>query len=380
MNITYNNNERALIFLSLFDIMAQKEIELLNLFDEPSELLEKFFDKEKEINNIFIKGMRAESQAKGIKDKYHKIVEEMKKAINDNILDSYIKNLNDKNIVVLTPYSKNYPKKLLELEFPPQTLFCVGDISLLETDCIGVVGTRTPTSYGKIITEKFSKGLCENGFTIVSGLAAGVDSIAHKAALENNGKTIAVLGGGFEHIFPSFNKELARRIAKEGLIVTEYRPSMQPALYTFPQRNRIIAGLSLGILLTEAGEKSGALHTKEFALDLGREVFAVPGNVNSPMSVGVNRLIRSAQGACVLSYEDIVCNFKENVVKSPSVSSAQLSVDDQLIIKNLENGEKSIEQLIELTGFKVSKLYSSLTLLEIKGIIKQLPGNSYILV
>ena len=376
----YNQNEKALIFLSLFDLMPQKQADLLSLFNEPKNLLETFFERENEINNLFIKLMKKESQAQNVKEKYHKTVLQMKRAIEENVLESFIKNLNDKEIFVLTPYSEEYPEKLLELEFPPQTLFCKGDISLLKTDCIGVVGTRTPSSYGKIVTEKFCKGLVENNFTIVSGLAAGVDSVAHKTAISNNGKTIAVLGGGFNHIFPTFNLELSKKIASVGLLISEYKPNTQPALYTFPLRNRIIAGLSLGVLITEAGEKSGALHTKEYALDLGREVFAVPGNINSPMSKGTNRLIRSAQGACVLSYEDIVCTFRENVVKSPSVLNLQLSVEDQLIINFLQTGEKTIEQLAEKTGIPIGKLNANLTMLEIKGLVKQLPGNSYILV
>lgn len=378
MEKTYNENEKALIFLSLFDILSQKEKDLLSLFNEPRELLEDFFERENEINAVFSKYMRPES--KGTDGKTHKIVEQMKNAINENLLSSYIKNLNSKNIVVLTPYSMGYPKKLLDLDFPPQTLFCLGDVSLLETECIAVVGTRTPTPYGKIITEKFVKGLSENNFTIVSGLAAGVDTAAHKTALDNGGKTIAVLGGGFEHIFPSFNIELAKRIAKEGLLISEYRPSFVPAQYTFPLRNRIIAGLSLGVLVTEAGEKSGALHTKEYALELGREIFAVPGNVNSLMSKGTNRLIRSAQGACVLDFEDIVCVFRENIVKSSTVNFSQLSFDDQQIVDALKDGEKNIEILTEKTGFPIQKLNALLTMLEIRGVVKQLPGNTYILV
>ena len=378
MEKTYTQNEKALIFLSLFDIVPQKEIELLSLFESPSALLESFFERENEINALFSKGMRNGSKAAD--GKTHKTVEQMKDALNENLLSSYIKNLNSKNIFVLTPYSENYPKKLLELDFPPQTLFCIGDVSLLGTDCIGVVGTRTPTPYGKIVTEKFTRGLCENNFTIVSGLAAGVDTVAHRTALDNNGKTIAVLGGGFEHIFPSFNLELAKRIAKEGLLISEYRPSFTPAQYTFPLRNRIIAGLSLGILITEAGERSGALHTKEFALELGREVFAVPGNINSLMSKGTNRLIRSAQGACVLDFEDIVCVFRQNIVKSSTVNISQLSFDDQKIVSLLEKGEKTIEELTEKTGFPIQKLNALLTMLEIKGLVKQLPGNTYVLI
>lgn len=372
MEISYNDNEKALIFLSLFDLTPQKENELLSLFTQPKELLVDVFERDKEINNVLQKGKHNGTE--------HKLLSQMKEAIEQNVLSSYIANLNKRNIVVLTPQSKNYPQKLLDLEFPPQTLFCLGDISLLETQSIGVVGTRTPTPYGKIITEKFCKGLCANGFSIVSGLAAGVDSVAHKTALNNNAKTIAVLGGGFDHIFPSFNLELAKSISSNGLLLSEYRPSFQPALYTFPLRNRIIAGLSLGVLVTEAGEKSGALHTKEYALELGREVFAVPGNVNSPMSKGTNRLIRSAQCACVLDYEDIVCKFKEKVIKSQTVSASQLSLEEDLILEQLKTGEKTIDMLIDKTGLTMQQLNAQLVMLEIKGFVKSLPGNTYILI
>ncbi len=362
MEIKYTENEKALIFLSLFDLMYKKEEELLSLFDEPKHLLTEFFEQESEIYKFFVKSKQ--------------VVNDMAKALQENVLHSYINNLNSKDIQVITSCSDKYPNCLRDLETPPYTLFCKGDISLLGTDSIGVVGTRVPTAYGKIITEQFCKGLVQNDFTIVSGMAAGVDSVAHKTALDSNGKTIAVLGGGFEHIFPSFNLQLSEQIMQKGLLISEYRPSMQPALWTFPLRNRIIAGLSKGILITEAGERSGSLHTKEYALELGREVFAVPGNITSAMSKGTNRLIRSAQSACVLNYEDIVCVFREKVVKSPKLAASQISLDDQLILKLL-NEEQTFEQLQEKTALPTSKLNSSLTMLQIKGVVKQLPGNSY---
>ncbi len=380
MDFKYNNNEKALIFLSMFDLMPQKIHEILSLVKEPSEIITNFNELENDINNLFVKSMKQESQVKGYNFKYHKTVAEMKKCYLNNQIENFIQKLNNEGIKVLTPYSDEYPIKLLDLEYPPQTLYCLGDINLIKSSCIGIVGTRTPTPYGKIVTEKFTKGLCENGFTIVSGLASGVDSVAHTVALNNNGKTIAILGGGFENIFPSFNINLAKRIINEGLLVSEYQPSMKPTLYTFPLRNRIIAGISLGVLITEAGEKSGALHTKEFALNLGREVFAVPGNINSSMSKGTNRLIRSAQGACVLDYEDIVCVFKEKVVKSPNKITRQLNFEEQKIIDILYNGETTFEDLLEKSDYETKKLNSILTILEIKGIIKQIPGNCYILI
>jgi DNA processing protein len=367
MEIKYDDNEKSLIFLSMFDLSYKKEQELLSLFNEPKDFLKKFFNCKEEIQKIFEKGS-------------HDFISEIEKAIREGILNSYINNLNNKDIIVLTPYSKNYPENLKNIEAPPFTLFCKGDISLLNSEGIAVVGTRTPTSYGKIVTEQFCRGLVQNDFTIISGLACGVDTIAHKTALENNGKTIAVLGGGFDNIYPAMNINLSKQIIENGLLVSEYRPNFNPTVYTFPFRNRIIAGLSKGVLITEAGEKSGALHTKEFALEMGKEVFAVPGNVTNLMSKGTNRLIRSAQGACVLNYEDIVCIFRDKVVTSSKSSKfSQVSLEEQLVLKLLQKEERSFEQLQAETGLATSKLNSMLTMLQIKGIVKQMPGNSYCL-
>ncbi|MDD4110406.1 MAG: DNA-processing protein DprA [Clostridia bacterium] len=367
MEIKYNLDERALIFLSMFDLTYKKEQELLSLFKEPKLFLTDFFNHKKDIDSLFERGS-------------HNIVEQMEKALNDvSLLNSYINNLNEKGIIILTPYSESYPESLKNIETPPFTLFCKGDISLLNTDGIAVVGTRMPTSYGRIITEQFCKGLVQNDFTIISGLAAGVDTISHRTTLENKGKTIAVLGGGFDNLYPAMNAQLAQQIVEKGLLISEYRPNFAPTVYTFPFRNRIIAAISKGVLITEAGDKSGSLHTKEFALEMGREVFAVPGNVTSAMSKGTNRLIRSAQGACVLNFEDIVCVFREKVVTSLKSASLQVSLEEQMILKLLECEERDFEQLQAETKLPTNKLNSMLTMLQIKGIIKQIPGNTYIL-
>lgn len=366
MRVEYNNNERALIFLSMFDITHKKEQELLDIFEEPKDFLLTFQKNRDIISKTLGRNLRH-------------LFEDMENYLMDNVLDSYINNLHNKNIKVLTPYSVGYPDSLRNLDMPPWILFCKGDISLLENESIGVVGTRRPTSYGKIITEQFCKGLVANNFAIVSGLACGVDTIAHKTALDNNGKTIAVLGGGFDKIYPAMNQNLSDKIIENGLLISEYRPNFSPTVYTFPFRNRIIAALSKGILITEAGEKSGSLHTKEYALELGKEVFAVPGNITSPMSKGSNRLIKSAQCACVLNYEDIVCVFRQKVVISSKSALNQLTLEDQLIVKALELEEKNFEQLQFETGLQTNKLNSMLTMLQIKGIVKQMPGNTYCL-
>lgn len=361
----YSLNDRAIIFFSAFELTYKKLDDIFALSNPVSNLLTNYEDYLERIKSIVNDSL--------IFDKIYVALSENK------FIDSYIKNLNNKDIVCITYLSKDYPESLKNIEKPPFTLFCKGDISLLNTECIAIVGTRKPTAYGKIVTEKFAEGLVVNNFTIASGMAAGVDSIAHKTALLNNGKTIAVLGSGFENIYPTFNLELSKQIEKYGLLVSEYCPSVKPALFTFPFRNRIIAGLSKGVLITEAGEKSGALHTKEYALEQGKEVFAVPGNINSENSKGTNRLIRSLQGACVLGYEDIVQKFKTNVVTKNDVIKNQISFDEDVILKSLKTGEKTLEELQELTRLPINKLNSALTIYEIKGVIKKLPGNKVIL-
>ncbi len=359
--MNYNLDEQAIIFFTAFDLSYKKQQEIFSLTEKLSDLLTNFNNYSTQIERY-------------INDKA--IFDDICQKLSNGFLSSYINNLNNEEIVCLTICSTGYPNSLKEIDQTPYILFCKGDISLLNTDGIAIVGTRTPTSYGKIVTEQFAKGLVLNDFTIISGMAAGVDTVAHKTALDNNGKTIAVLGSGFEYIYPAFNKELSRKIVQEGLLITEYKPSTKPALYTFPFRNRIIAGLSKGVLITEAGEKSGALHTKEYALEMGKEIFVVPGNINSAMSKGTNRLIRSLQGACVLGYEDIVSKFKNDVVtvKKPKLN-VQVSLEEQMILNALKLEGKTVEQLQEITNLPTSKLNSCLTIFEIKGIVKKLPGN-----
>ena len=358
--LLYNKNEEAVIFFSSFELSYKKQECLFSLCENICDLVENFNDYSENIKEI-------------VADE--KVYSDICYKISTNFITSYLKNLENKNIICVTYISDSYPDSLREIEQPPFILFCKGDISLLNSEAIAVVGTRTPTSYGKNVTEQFVKGLVLNNFTIISGLATGVDSIAHRTTLENSGKTIAVLGGGFDHIYPAFNFDLSKQIENSGLLVSEYAPQVKPALYTFPFRNRIISGLSKGVLITEAGEKSGALHTKEFALESGKDVFAVPGNINSSMSKGTNKLIRCLQGACVLSFEDIVNRYREDVIKEKKVLKQQMSFEEQLILDALKLEKKSIDELLDLTKLDIAKLNSCLTLFEIKGIITKLPGN-----
>lgn len=204
--------------------------------------------------------------------------------------------------------SKEYPEQLREIYDAPLKLYVLGDKEILKQFGIAIVGSRDATEYGKKVTLQFAKDLSKNGINIISGLALGIDTCAHLGTLyqDSIGKTIAVLGGGLDEIYPKQNVELAKQIIKNGgCIISEYPLGAKPEKLHFPQRNRIISGLSKGVLIVEASEKSGSLITVDFALEQGREVFAVPGNISSSTSAGTNNLIK--QGAkLVTSYEDIL--------------------------------------------------------------------------
>ncbi len=209
--------------------------------------------------------------------------------------------------------AKNYPGLLKEIYDPPQTLYVNGPLKVKEKYPLAVVGTRKVSLYGQKITRSLVKALAKAGFTIISGLALGVDGIAHQAALDVGGKTIAVLGSGLDIIYPSSHQQLAKNIIKSnGVIVSEYEPKTRPSKWTFPARNRIVAGMSLGTLVIEAPKKSGALITARFALEQGREVFAVPGSVYNENSAGCNLLIKMGAKP-VTKPEDILEAFNLNL-------------------------------------------------------------------
>ncbi|MDF2606376.1 MAG: protecting protein DprA [Bacillales bacterium] len=214
-----------------------------------------------------------------------------------------------KGIKVITIFDKEYPNRLLNIYAPPLVFYCKGNIATLNQPSLAIVGTREPTSYALPVLKKIIPKLIENNLVIVSGLAKGVDSIAHQLCLNKKNSTIAVLGGGFFHIYPRENIILSIEIERNQLLVTEYPPFVYPAKWRFPERNRIISGLSNGVLVVEAKERSGSLITAQIALDQGKEVFAIPGSIMESRSSGCNKLIQ--QGAkLVYSAEDIIEEMK----------------------------------------------------------------------
>ena len=284
-------------------------------------------------------------------------------------------------VISLKPEDSLYPELLKKIYDPPKELYVKGEPEVLNSRCIAIVGTRTATYYGKEIARKLANELSQYGFTIVSGLAEGIDTEAHIGALEANGKTIAVFGCGLDKIFPPQNAELAERIEKDGALVSELPLGHPTAKWTFPRRNRIISGLSVGVVMVEGHYDSGAMITAKHALDEGREVFAVPGNVEIDQTKGPHWLIK--QGAkLVENVDDILEEFNIKKIENTSDRSKDysgLSAEEMKIIKNMSKEPIHIDQLAKKVSFDAGYTLSILSILEIKGFIKQMPGKLFVI-
>lgn len=297
-------------------------------------------------------------------------------------LDAYLKQVQDASITVLTWESEAYPRYLREAPAAPPVLYVAGEI--LETDrwAVAVVGTRRLSPYGRQMTHELVSGLVQNNVTIVSGLARGIDGIAHKTAVELGGRTLAVLGSGIDCLYPPEHRNLARRIIKEkrGAIITEYPLGTQPDAKNFPPRNRIISGLSLGVVVIEAGERSGALITTNYALEQNREVFAVPGNINSRASVGTNRLIQ--QGAKLVSgVQDILDEL--NLTMAPQQMVVQMAMpeseEEAALLAHLTRQPSHVDDICRASGMSSADVSSTLAIMELKGMVQQVGGMRYVL-
>lgn len=297
--------------------------------------------------------------------------------------DSLMEKLLKENIKIVTIEDKNYPKLLSKIYDPPQLLYYKGHLKTANEFTLAVVGSRKYSSYGKQVTEQLVKDLSTNNLTIVSGLALGIDSLAHEAVLDVHGKTIAVLGSGLdrENIYPSQNRYLANKIiASEGIVFSEFPLGSLPLKHHFPQRNRLISGLSLGVLVIEAGFKSGSLITANHALEQNREVFAVPGNIYSPNSAGTNHLIK--QGAkLVSSTNDIIetLNLTQIVSYINNKKIIPDSPEEEKILTVLTYEPIHIDDLIYLTKLDTAITNSTLVVMEMKGMVKNLGNMQYVL-
>ncbi|MBU4375479.1 DNA-processing protein DprA [Patescibacteria group bacterium] len=298
--------------------------------------------------------------------------------------DELAERLNKENIKIITVDDANYPKLLLEIYNPPQIIYYKGELESGNELSLAVVGSRKYTGYGKRAAEEITGDLAKNNLTIVSGLALGIDAIAHSAAVEARGKTIAVLGSGIdkESIYPSANRYLAEKIAESGgAIISEFPLGTQPLRYNFPQRNRIIAGISLGVLVVEAGEKSGALITANCALEQNRDVFAVPGSIYSETSKGPNKLIELGAKP-VKNAADIMEALDLNQV-SAYIDNKKIipeSAEEEKILSCLTREPEHINELVRKTELNTSIINSALAMMEMKGMVKNLGGMQYIIV
>ena len=354
----YTLEEKICILFGENDVPSNKFFRLWSLFDGVEQFIAGFSNsKEAEtlLGNVYSK---------------------LRIAINKQSFDGLIDNMENHGVFAVTWFSSDYPTLLRDIPDPPYVLFCKGNVDLLATDCLAVIGTRKVSSYGRRIATDFTRVLSEY-FTIVSGLAYGVDGIAHETTLDEQGSTIAVLGSGLLNVYPAAHQGLADRIVENGgLLVSEYGLRSEPFSYHFPQRNRIVSGLSRGVLVCQAPSKSGTISTVDLALDQGKDVFVVPGEIYDAGFSGSNRLIKTVQAACVTTPLDIADYYDLNR-KESATQSYQISIEEQAIVNVLSRGQLTFDELIASTGIAPADLNFMLANLEIRSIIVRLPGNLY---
>jgi DNA processing protein len=301
---------------------------------------------------------------------------------NEFVIQNYIKELDEKNITFISIYNEQYPKLLKEINNPPTGLYVLGKLPDESLKKISVIGSRRCSEYGLTTSFKLSKDLASNDIVIVSGMAKGIDSMAHKGAVDVNGYTIAVLGCGVDICYPPENKMLKQKIIEKGCIISEFAPGTKPMPGYFPMRNRIISGLSLAVVVVEAAHRSGTLITVEQALEQGRDVMAVPGNITSKLSVGTNELIKD--GAClVLDYKDILNElgvFDKEIdehISNNNISEI-LAPEEKLVYDCISLEAITVDSIVNKLDCQPQMVNYILTVLELRGMILRLPGQRYI--
>ncbi len=285
------------------------------------------------------------------------------------------------NIQILTADNPLYPPQLREISDPPKQLYYRGNVQLLSRQMLGIVGPRNPSEYGLYAASTLAKELAPY-FLIISGMALGIDAAAHRAALEAGHPTVAVVATGLDRVYPAANERLFNQICEKGLVLSEYPLGTAPLAHHFPQRNRIVSGLSQGVLVAEASQRSGAMITARLAMEQGREVFAVPGSIFSEQTDGVHQLIKDG-AKLVHTIQDVVDEFNY-LIKIPRASrnpepkpELNLSPDETAILAQLGAAPLSLEDLVQRCGLSVHMVLQSLTLFEMQDVVEQLPGKLF---
>ena len=312
----------------------------------------------------------------GLPQKAAEYLVTLRKQVN---LDEVCDHIEAQGIQVVTWEDANYPRRLKEINQAPPVLYIRGSIEMADDWAVAVVGTRRVTPYGRQVAIELARYLAQNGVTVVSGLARGVDAVAHSSALQAGGRTIAVLGNGVDVVYPPEHRKLSGEIVGAGALISDYPVGTPPESQNFPPRNRIISGLSLATIVVEAGEKSGALITAEFAVEQGREVFAVPGSILAAQSTGTNRLIE--QGARpLLKMSEILDVLKLD--KLPEMRETRrvmpTSDSEKKILSYLSQEPAHIDTLCQLSGLPVNEVSATLTMMELKGMVNSVGGMNYV--
>lgn len=294
--------------------------------------------------------------------------------------DKILQDVVDRGIKFLTYDDNKYPQMLRNIDNPPSVLYYKGDLSVCNLEkTLAIVGSRRATSYSKDALAKIISELYGTDICIVSGLASGLDTVAHNSAINNNLKTIGVIASGFDYTYPASNKELYKQIENgNGVILTEYYPTFEPLKFRFPQRNRIVSGLSYGTLVAEASLKSGALITANLTLEQGRELMCIPGLITNPNTEGIYKLLKN--GATLVTCADDILealNWEVKIEQQTLFNLPELSEDEKLIYEALEIEDKCVDELQAYTKLSIDNLLMYLTTMELKGIIKQVDGDRY---
>lgn len=286
----------------------------------------------------------------------------------------------DQGVRLVTRDSPDYPPLLQQTVNPPFLLYVRGTLADADRWAVAVVGTRQASTYGKDVTRKIVTDLVASGITIVSGLALGIDAVAHEAALEAGGRTLAVLGSGVDQVYPLRNYQIGTAITRQGALISEYPIGTLPTASNFPPRNRLISGLTLGVLVVEAANKSGAMITAQFAAEQGRDVFAVPGNIFSVRSEGTHRLIRDG-AMLVTSAQDILdaLNMQSAVVQQEITAAMPDTPIEAALLALIEAEPRHIDEIGRQSGLPTPDVSATMALLELKGLVRHIGGMSYVL-
>ncbi len=353
----------ALVALNIVNIGSIRLKKLLEYFSQPQDIFEAPAEKLMRVS--------------GIGDNLVNRVQSFKY----ETLEKEFKTVQKLSLKIITFENTDYPENLKNIPGLPIVLYVKGKLIPQDNLAIGIVGSRQATFYGLSAAEKFSAELVVAGFTIVSGMARGIDTAAHRGALKAGGRTIAVIGSGFNHIYPPENKEFSEEISRSGAVISEFPVNEKPLKENFPRRNRVISGLSLGLLVSEAAKNSGALITADFALEQGREVFAIPGKIDSHASFGTNELIK--QGAKLVSgAQDILEEF--NLAATPLPKESPLlkydmhNEKENKLYELITRQAIPLDELIEKSSMDVAQISGILLSLQIRKLIKQLPGKQFV--